>query len=72
MKQITLHLQRQIRVYLIQSKDFLAMGVPIAVHSAMLSFYNTGVELQTGLEESQGFMKEISQKQHGARFARSR
>src|SRR5882672_1105783 len=26
------------------SKDFLAMGVPIAVHSAMLSFYNTGVE----------------------------
>src|SRR5882672_3581641 len=26
------------------SKDFLAMGGPIAVHSAMLSFYNTGVE----------------------------
>lgn len=25
-------------------KDFLTMGVPIAVHSALLSFYNTGVE----------------------------
>lgn len=24
--------------------DFLEMGVPIAVHSALLSFYNTGVE----------------------------
>lgn len=39
------------------TKDFLAMGVPIAVHSAMLSFYNTGVEAanwfgnKTGLYE---------------------